>query len=227
MKLRDVAKGKRAVKAVPFRLANAPDPKPVPAGESVVLDEHTHLVGVRVLTGDELATVYERAQADAKRKGVDQWLDTHPLCRLYEMAHTVAVACVDNEARDEPFFVSVNEVLSSPDVGEDNIAYLYEQQRAWQDECSLRSNRPLTVTETMAMLAQEAERPENATSPFSDLRAASLASCFRTTAFLFQNLLMVRSLSGGLDESSGTSSSSERESQPPNPEPTTPADPES
>lgn len=207
MKFAAIKKGTRAVKAVPFRLANAPDPKPVEPGQDIPLDEYTHLVGVRVLTGDEAAEVLEKAQTDAKKRGVPQWLDTHPLCRLYEMAHTVALACVDNEARDEPFFASVEEVLSAPDVGEDNIAYLYEQQKAWQDECSIRT-KDLTVEQVMGLLAQEAERPENAPSPFSHLRAASLPSFFRITAFLFRDLLRVSLLSTSSADTSGTPSSS-------------------
>jgi len=222
MKLRDLAKGNRAVKAVPFRLANAPDAKPVPPGDDVVLDEWTVLIGVRVLTGNEIADVYEKAEADARRKGVKEWLDTHPLCRLYEMVHLVAAACVDVPARAEPFFASAAEVLIPPEVCEDNIAYLYEQQRAWQDECSLRSNRPLSVTETMALLAQEAERPENAQTPFSHLRAASQPSFFHTTALLFQNLLTLSALSTSSDDTSLPTSSSERESVEPNPDQTSP-----
>lgn len=224
MKLRDIAKGKRAVKAVPFRLANAPDPKPVPSGEEATVDdEYTVLVGVRVLTGDERADALAKAQADARSKGVTEWLDTHPLCLLYEMAHVVALATVDNAKRDEPFFASAAEVLSSPDVGEDNIAYLYEQQRAWQDQCSLRSGRDIGPVEAMALLAQEAERPENAPSPFGHMRAASLPSFFRTTAFLFQNLLTLSSLSTGSGESSGISSLPTSESEPKT-ETRTPAD---
>ncbi len=205
MKLRDVAKGKRAVKAVPFRLANAPDPKPVPPGEEPALDDYTVLVGLRVLTGNEAAQALQSAEADARKRGVTQWLDTHPLCRLYEMAHTVAAACVDLEARDEPFFVSAQELLDSPLVGEDNIAYLYEQQRYWQDECSLRS-KDLSVEQVLELLSKEAERPENTPSPSSHLRAATQPSFLRITANLWRTLLMasLASSSSGEPDTSKT-----------------------
>ena len=123
-KLRQIEKGTRAVKTVRFRLANAPIPADWESGQGLPDDEHTIKVGVRVLTGSEIATIYENARRSAKAAGVDTWLDTDPLCRLHEMAETLAIACVDWEAPDEPFFVSAAEVLGSDALGGANIAYL-------------------------------------------------------------------------------------------------------
>lgn len=222
MKLRNVAKGVRAVKTVTFRLANAPEPRPVELGEEPVRDEHTIEVGVRVLTGGEYAEALSKAQADAQQKGVKEWLDTHPLCRLYEMVHVLAVACVDTEARDEPFFASAQEILDSPEVGEDNIAYLYALQRAWQDECS-PFIKDFTAEQVVALLATEAERPENAAeqSPFSRMRASTLESFFRITARLFQGLLITRLVSTSPDalNTSELSKNSENETEQAEPEP--------
>jgi hypothetical protein len=198
VKLKQLAKGTRAVKAVPFRLANAPEP---PAEEGAQ-DPHVHMVGVRVMTGDEIADAYQKAQADAAKRGVKEWLDTHPLCRLHLMAHVLAIACVDNEARAEPFFVSADEVMSSPEIGGDNIAYLFEQQQAWQQENTI-SSKGKSAEDVIALLAVEAARTENDPSPFEGMPRASLVSCLRTTAFLLTSSLM-----GSLESGSSTDSNS-------------------
>ena len=196
MKLSQLPKGVRAVKAVPFRLANAPEP----SAEEGAQDPHVHMVGVRVMTGEEIADAYQKAQADAAKRGIKDWLDTHPLCRLHLMAHTLAIACVDADARDEPFFVSADEVMSSPHVGGDNIAYLYEQQQAWQDECSIDAKK-YTIEEVIGMLALEAARTENERSPFADMRPSSLKSFMRTTAVLWFSSLTANSLTGTISDS--------------------------
>jgi hypothetical protein len=207
LKLRELAKGTRAVKAVPFRLANAPEPPPE-EGQ----DPHVHMVGVRVMTGDEIAAAYEKAQTDVAKRGVAQWLDTHPLCRLYLMAHTLAVACVDNEARDEPFFVSAQQVMSSPEVGGDNIAYLFEQQQAWQAESALDA-KGKTPEEVIGLLAMEAARTENAESPFDRMPRATLVSCLRSSARLLTTLLMGNSDTGSSDDSNSSETPKNSESE--------------
>src|SRR5690606_27729676 len=124
MKFSDIQKGTRAVKDVKFRLGNAPVPTTLAVTDGIPDDEYAHRVGLRVLTGEETAQIYANARRDAFAAGVTKWLDSDPLCRLYEMAHTVAIACVDPDNSSEPFFASVREVLESPALGSDNIAYL-------------------------------------------------------------------------------------------------------
>ena len=191
MKLRDIKKGTRAVKAVPLRLANAP----AVDGPDWENDEHTILVGVRVLTGTEIGEALEKAQETAAKAGVPQWLATHPLCRLHEMAHTVAIGCVDNEKRDEPFFVGgFDEVMGSPEIAGANIAYLFEQIETWNDEVNGRSAK-LTGEQLIAAIVMEAERPEHAQETFfSRLSPASRVSCFHTLAVMLSGLLTSRSL---------------------------------
>lgn len=215
MKFRDVAKGTRAIKRAEFRLANAP-PVKVPLGSPLPQDEYTVAVGLRVLTGAEIASVYEKAQAAAKAAGQAEWLSEHPLCRLHEMAQTLAVACVDIEAPAEPFFASAQEVLDSPEIGGDNIAYLYTLHQLWQDQCSIRTDE-LTVEQVIGLLATEADRPENAESPLARMRPSSVASFLRITASLFMSSLTAKSLSGSGDDTS--SSSSERTGTSPDGEP--------
>lgn len=194
MKLRDIAKGTRAVKAVPLRLANAPLLEPGVDWETAD-DKGTVLVGLRVLTGAETAEAFEKAQASAAKAGVTQWLATHPLCQLHEMAQLVAFACVDNDVRGEPFFVGgAGEVLSEPAIGTDNIAYLAEQIRRWQDEVSPRA-RSFSGPELLSAIVREAERPENAPETFfSRLRPSEQTSFFHSTAVLLSTLLTSRSL---------------------------------
>jgi hypothetical protein len=121
------------------------------------------------------------------------------------MGHCVTLACVDNEKRDEPFFASFEELMTSPLIGGDNIAYLYQQQQLWQDECTFRSDK-FSLEQAVAMIAVEAERPENSRdSPFSKLRQSSQLSLWHSTCVLFTSLLMGRSLTGTPTESSSSS----------------------
>lgn len=206
MKLRQIAKGTRAVKPVLLRLANAPAVDS-PDWET---DEHTVLVGVRVLTGTEIGEALQKAQESVAKAGVPQWLATHPLCRLHEMAQTVAIGCVDNDSRDEPFFVGgFEEVMGSPEIAGANIAYLFEQIELWNEEVNGRSAK-LTGEQLISAIVAEAERPEYAPeSFFSRLSAASRVSCFHSLAVMLGGLLTSRSLSGSPDDSSGTSNNPE------------------
>lgn len=214
MRFKELAKGTRAVKEVQFRLANAP-PITLQPGEPLPSDEYTAKLGVRVLTGDEIATVYSKAQAAAKAAGQHEWLSEHPLCRLHEMVQTLLAACVDIEAPAEPFFASAEEILRSPEIGGDNIAYLFEQHGAWQDECSIRTG-DLTVEQVIGLLAVEADRPENAESPLVRMRPSSRESFLRITASLFSNLLKDRLLSGSGADTASSETAKTTESAPRN-----------
>lgn len=215
MKLRDVVKGSRAVKPVRFRLANAPLLAP---GQEA--DEHTIIVGVRVLTPGEVGQVFENAIRDAAEQGVTQWLDTHPLCRLHEMQHAMLLACVDYDSGDraEPFFASLDEIRNHPGMGADNLAYLFAQWQLWQDEVA--DNIRKTPGELVAMVLEEAGRPENATDgPFSDCSPSMLKACLRSICVLYVSSLATRSPSTSPESSSSKSNSQPNEpSQDPSPE---------
>lgn len=201
MKLHQVAKGTRAVKPVLLRFANAP----VVEGPDWEEDEHTVKVGVRVLTGNEIGEALQKAQESAAKAGVPQWLATHPLCRLHEMAHTVAVGCVDNEAHGEPFFVGgFDEVMSSPEIAGANIAYLFEQIESWNEEVNGRSQK-FDGPQLIAAMVAEAERPANAPEAFfSRLSAASRVNFLHSTAVMLTDVLTSRSLIGSPDATSST-----------------------
>ncbi len=214
MKLHQIAKGTRNVKSVPFRVANA---APV-VGDDWENEEGTIKVGIRALTPSESSEVLAKAQESALAAGAKEWLATHPLCELHLMVHLVAVGCVDDEKRDEPFFVGgAAEVLRSPEIAGDNLAYLAQQVKQWNDEVSPR-DPDLTPEQLVAMVMQEAERPENAPEAFfSRLRPSSQGSCFRFMAKLLRDLLMGKLLSGSLEPTSTTETTdpTPSESQPP------------
>jgi hypothetical protein len=201
MKLHQVAKGTRAVKPVLLRFANAP----VVDGPDWENDENTVIVGVRVLTGTEISEALQKAQESVAQAGVPQWLATHPLCRLHEMAQTVAVGCVDNEAHGEPFFIGgFDQVMSSPEIAGANIAYLFEQIEAWNEEVNGRS-RKFTGPQIIAAMVAEAERPENAQETFfSRLSPASRERFLHSTAVMFTDVLTSRSLIGSPDATATT-----------------------
>jgi hypothetical protein len=218
MKLRDIAQGTRAVKSVPLRLANAPLLEAGVDWEKAD-DGGTVIVGVRIVTGLETSEAIKKAQDVTAKAGVPQWLATHPLCQLHEMAEMVAIGCVDNEARDEPFFIGGSEeVLASASIGAENIAYLAEQIRNWQDEVSPRG-ADITPEVLMHAIVREAERPENAPEAFfSRLRPKERVSCIHSMAKLLSDLLTNRSLSSLV--STGSSSTTTASSSP-SPEPPT------
>ena len=218
MRLRDIENGKRAIKRVPFRPAiGAAQPGRAP------LEAHAEeiTVGVRVLSGEETRQVYEKAREAALASGVEAWSEDDPLCRLHRMAHQIVLACVEvpddpsEELPDDPrpFFDSVHQVMHSPIVGRDNIVYLFDRTEAWQDECGLPEHK-LTPEQVIAILLQEAERPENADSPLDRMRPGLARSFLRTTAALFANLLRDKSDSGSAGDTSTPNGSETSQSEP-------------
>lgn len=211
MKLHQIAKGTRNVKSVPFRVANAP----AVTGDDWQTEEGTIEVGIRALTPSESSEVLAKAQESALAAGAKEWLATHPLCELHLMVHLVAIACVDSEKPGEPFFVGgAKEVLTSPEIAGDNLAYLAQQVKLWNDEVGARPVA-LTTEQLISAVIREAERPENAPETFfSQLRPSSQGSCFRSMAKLLSDLLMVRSLSGSQDATSSTENTAPSSSGP-------------
>lgn len=209
MRFSEIAKGTRAVKRVKFRLANGPAPSVEP-GQAPPDDPSTVEVGVRVLTGEETATVYYRAQEAARAKGVDTWDGDREVCRLFLYVHSLVLGCVDPDSPEggepRPFFDSAEQILASPDLGTDNIAFLYEQLEAWQDECSIRPTA-VGLDQAVAIILREADRPENAKSPFDGMRPAMLRSYLRTLAPLLRDLLRDRLLSTSPSDTSGIATS--------------------
>lgn len=190
-KLSDIMKGHRAVKKVALPLVNVPSiinpdvpelaaqresDKALAAekGESAIPDEVT--VGLRVLTLDEVATIYQKAGDFARERGVKEPNETDPIYDLGLKIYTCAIACVDPDSdvkNPEPFFgtrgdleSAARELLSSVHIGRDGIAYLSEQQENWQDHCNPQANKiaPHRLYELVVELSDA--NPDNALKTF-------------------------------------------------------------
>lgn len=206
-KLRDIEKGTWAVQPITLHLAN------VAAQPGQASDEAsaTVRVGVRLLLGTETAEVYEKAQSLAKEKGVPEWKDEHPLCRLYLMTCSIhrAVCDVDQDTGKaigsgpfpDAFFDSVEQVLDNKRIGTDNIAYLYEQWVRWQDEKSAR-NTKVTLNEAIGAILVDMGAPDSPDSPLFSMGHATLVTCIRIMARPLFSLLRTRSPSGQPETSS-------------------------
>lgn len=188
MRLRDIAAGTRAIKRVPLRLCNVPcellpdipelaeqraaDRKAWEAAQPgqapPVAPDQTVEVGLRVLSGDETATVYEKAAAFARSRGSVKPEETDPVYALGVSVYTCAIACVDPDSSPTepvPFFgdgsieSAAKEILDSPHLGRDGIVYLAEQHELWQDLCNpqgLKMN-PFEMWNAIGKVAVEAD----------------------------------------------------------------------
>lgn len=220
-KLSDIAKGNRAIKKVALPLVNVPnfsnpdvpelveqrERDRVAAGENgvpAIPDEV--FVGLRVLTLDELAIIYEKAGDFASKRGVKEPNETDPIYSIGESIYLCAMACVDPDSdvkNPEPFFgtrgdleSAALELLSSPHIGRDGIAYLKETQEAWQDICNPRANKvpPSVFYEAIVSLADK--DPDVALRTFLGFRPAMLFRLLRTMAGLLVSLLPDKSFNG-------------------------------
>ena len=105
-------------------------------------------IGQRPLNALEETDVIAKAREFAKAKGADKPTDDDPLYVMGAWANTLLVACVslDGDDKGEPFFASVDEILSGLD--RDRISYLYEMQQRIQEDHGCRKER-LSADEMM------------------------------------------------------------------------------
>lgn len=174
-----IAKGTRAVKSVTFPFA----------GEN-------QTVGVRPLTGRELGDVLGAGREYAIAHGLKDPKDGDRLYELGQMAHTLALACVDVDVPESPYFTSAEEVLDGLDP--DRIVLLYEEQQAWQDECAPRADK-MSGTEFMAKVIEVAGW-ESGPDPLLLLRPTLRANFTHTLAKQFINSLTLRSSSSSISD---------------------------
>lgn len=223
MRLSDIPKGFRAIKRVALPLVNVPSQfsadvpelneqrardcaDAVAAGEPVIPDEV--MVGLRVLTVDEMVTVYEKAGEFARKHGVTEPNESNPIYNVGVSIYVSALACcdVDSDPKDPmPFFgkrgdieSAALELLSSPHIGRDGIAYLAEQQELWQDMANPRANRipPQKHYETIVQLADS--DVNRALKGFLALRPGMLFHLMRSMAVQLLSLLNQKSSSGAI-----------------------------
>jgi len=163
-RFQDIAKGKRARRATTLSIGEA----------SVALE-------VRVLGPDEDLAIAAAALSGAKARGSVDPGRGEPLYEALFRAHTLALACVDKDSPADapaPFFSSVEEILTSEDLTRDHIAWLFEEQERWQDECSPRQ-KTLTTAQYIATVARLAEGDDL---PFIKLSPGAQVSFVRSTA---------------------------------------------
>jgi len=129
-------------------------------------------IDLRILTPDEEASVISGATAYAKEYGAEKMQPGEGLFDLGLWIHTAAVACIDNESsidRPEPYFNGGPEqIRRSKLITRSHLAYIYENQEAWQTECS-PYERVMDDAALMARIAPIAEgdiRPFVALPPF-------------------------------------------------------------
>lgn len=229
MKLKDIAKGTRAIRRVMLPLVNVRCPllpdlpelaeqraadqaafEAAQAGSAPSAAPAASVeVGLRVLTGEEAAEVYEKAAEFARARGSSDPKPGDPLYDFGEAIHRVALATVDPDsdpAHPSPFFASVDEMLSSPHVGRDGIIYLAEAQETWQDLCSPQLTK-FSAGELFDQIGKAAAAGDESLRFFELLRPGARWILLRTLASL---LLSSRQLKSQL----GTHTSSTSESAP-------------
>jgi len=225
VKLRDVAKGTRAVRRVTLPLVNVPCdllPDLPELAEQRARDREAWKaersdqqppdasveVGLRVLNGDETVDVLERAREFAQARGSKDPKSGDPLYDFGEMVHRVVIAAVDPDSdprNPEPFFASAEELLGSPHIGRDGIILLAEQQETWQDACSPQANN-VTPGQLIEMIGRIATAETS--DFFEQLRPGMRWICMRTLAALYLSSQTDRLSSGSTTEPATTSGSS-------------------
>jgi hypothetical protein len=218
--LRDIMVAHRAIKRVALPLVNRPSALTEPMPEVVAqrssddaeaaasgLQNPSQVdVGIRVLTGLEWATVYEKAGEFARERKVpdEQLNDRNPIYNLGCSVYTCVLACVDPDsaaADPDPFFgergdleSAALELLSSPHIGRDGIQFLTEAQQVWQDRCSPTALRlpPDQLLKQVAELASESD--EVSSQAFLGMRPGMQWLCMRFMATQLRNFPILNSL---------------------------------
>lgn len=147
---RDIQRGRRARKTIPFPLDNAKWKDGAWSGNTTPVD-------VRVLTPGDDVDVYADAGRYARDRGAEPRLGD-PIYDYALQVHTLLRACIDTDSpADEPapFFESFDQVMRDESISREHVAYLYEQQQRWQTECSPRQHTmtPAAFAESVLRLA--------------------------------------------------------------------------
>lgn len=151
-------------------------------------------IGVRALTGRELGEVLANARTYAIANGIKEPKDNDRLYELGQMAHTLALACIDPDSAEATvqvsFFASAEEILDGLDP--DRIVFLYEQQQAWQDKCSPRASA-LGQGDFFAKVLECAGWKDGEPDPLALWRPTLRVSFTHTLAVQFLNCLTDKS----------------------------------
>lgn len=130
-----IARGPRARKRVKLPLPGA-----TVNAETGELEGDVVELDVCGLNPIERSDVAARAREFAKARGVDDPRDEDELYEWGKVLHTLVLACVDKDSPEDapaPFFDGGFEQLHKTTlIGPEHVAFLYEQQQLWQDECA-------------------------------------------------------------------------------------------
>lgn len=196
-----IAKGTRARKRVKLPLAGARCNAETFEFEGDVVE-----VDLRALTPAEQSEVFSKARAFAIASSkVENPEDGDPLYDQAIILHTLVIACVDKDSPEDaprPFFDGgFDQLHSTEQLSGDHIAYLYEQQKLWEDEVSPRLMH-LTEAQFMAGVLLTASGDQRF---FSNARRGTQWSLLRGAAARLVTLLAEKSLSGTGSASAGPS----------------------
>lgn len=149
MKFSSLLLGKKAERAIDFPLVTGDELQTVP---SVLVP----------LTGTEESEVLAYALRFAKEKGAENPKEGEPLYDLAVMVGTIERGCLDpdspKEARGSVFDGGAAQILDN--LPRETIAFLYERQQQWQDECS-PSVRKVTADQLVAEVIKLAEAEDD------------------------------------------------------------------
>ncbi len=165
VRAREIFKGKRARKTIPYPLEEGPLPLPVleeNGSISYPTAEHVVPVDVRVLTTAEELDARGAARALAKAKGVEEPAEGNDIYDLALMSEVVFRAYVDHDDQEglSSFFDKGVEQVRELDA--DRLTYLYEQQLQWQALCSPRRGKltgPEFISYVTALAVEEEDLP--------------------------------------------------------------------
>ncbi|MGN6103716.1 MAG: hypothetical protein ACTHU0_01300 [Kofleriaceae bacterium] len=198
MKFSNVAQGTRARKRVVISEPAGPNGEPFIECDVVPLK-----------AGDD-AKVFEEARKFAAARGV---ADPKPGQEIYELGlwvHTIARSCLDCTVTDrqEPYFDGGVEQILHPDQGlmREQIAYLFEQQQAWQNECCPRQ-LSMNSIELLQFIMQHAEAPDGQDLPFERWPRLTQRTYVRIISAEAMNSPRIRSLCGLLSPEAPSSTS--------------------
>lgn len=101
-------------------------------------------VGIRALSPEEDLLAHEYASAYSAKHGVDEFVETNPICVLALQHYTLAMACVDPASDPyRPLLFFGDSVEEAADnlrcdpkhcITPDTVAYLYERYQVWRDQ---------------------------------------------------------------------------------------------
>ena len=163
---------------------------------------------MRALNGMEEGDALAAGRAYAVSKGLAEPKETDRLYEIGVMAATLSVACVDSDAPETRYFTGLTEILEHLDT--DRIAYLFEVQQHWQDECSPRISK-MGSAEWIDMVVKCAEDGSNANAFFRMRRPMQL-SFIASLASLYLNALTHKSDTGTNSPSSTSATTPPSES---------------